>query len=118
MWIADGVVIGNDVRIQAFSFIPYGVTIEDGAFIGPRVTFTNDPKMSMDKGLWRETRVCSGAKIGAGAIIVAGVTIGANALIGAGSVVTRSVPEGETWAGNPARPLHKSGNVSQYYMEV
>jgi len=34
--------IGKNVKIQAFAFIPEGVTIEDGVFIGPHVCFTND----------------------------------------------------------------------------
>ena len=32
-----------------------------------------------------------------------GVSIGARAIVGAGAVVTKDVPEAETWAGNPAR---------------
>jgi len=44
-----------------------------------------------------------GAFIGAHITILKGVTIGQNAVIGAGSVVTRSVPTGEIWAGNPAQ---------------
>ena len=44
-----------------------------------------------------------GAFIGAHVTILKGVTIGKNAVVGAGSVVTRSVPAGEIWAGNPAR---------------
>ena len=40
--------------------------------------------------------------VGANAMILKGVTIGEKAIIGAGSVVTRNVPAGEIWAGNPA----------------
>ncbi len=43
--------------------------------------------------------------VGGGAILMPGVTIGDNATIGAGSVVTKDVADGETVAGNPARPL-------------
>ena len=46
-----------------------------------------------------------GAYIGAGAIIRQGLTIGAGATIGMGAVVTKAVPAGETWIGNPARPI-------------
>src|ERR1700761_7301818 len=41
--------------------------------------------------------------IGAHTTILKGVTIGDRSIIGAGSVVTRQVPPGEIWAGNPAR---------------
>jgi acetyltransferase-like isoleucine patch superfamily enzyme len=51
------------------------------------------------------TRVERGASIGSGAVILCGHTIGRGAIIGAGAVVTRDVPAGETWVGNPARFL-------------
>ena len=50
-----------------------------------------------------KTRVCKGATIGAGSVILPGITIGENAFIAAGSVVTKDVPAGELWMGNPAR---------------
>ena len=37
--------------------------------------------------------------------ILPGITVGSNAIVGAGSVVTRDIPEGEVWAGNPARRI-------------
>ncbi|QBF31589.1 sugar O-acetyltransferase [Thalassococcus sp. S3] len=43
--------------------------------------------------------------IGGGAIIMPGVTIGDRAIVGAGSVVTRDVPSGATFVGNPARAV-------------
>ncbi len=45
--------------------------------------------------------------IGAHSIILKGVTIGRKAIVGAGSVVSKSIPEGEVWAGNPARCIRK-----------
>jgi acetyltransferase-like isoleucine patch superfamily enzyme len=106
VWIGDTVKIGKNCKIQAFTFIPSGVTIEDNVFIGPHVCFTND-KHPKAQGEWEviQTLVKSGASIGANSTILSGITIGENSTIGAGSVVTKDVPEYETWAGNPARPL-------------
>src|SRR5713101_750885 len=84
--IQQGVVLGKNVKVEAFAFIPSGLTIEDGAFIGPHVCFTNDrnPRAVDEEGHllgaddWAivPTLVRRGASIGANATIVCGVTIG------------------------------------------
>lgn len=108
VWIGDQVVMGKNVKIQAFAFIPNGVTIEDNVFIGPHVCFTNDPKMNIvPTGHFKPTitTVGEGARIGANASIRAGVTIGKGAIIGMGAVVIKDVGDNETWVGNPARKI-------------
>lgn len=105
VWIGDNVIIGNDCKVQAFSFIPDGVCISDHVFIGPRVTFTND-KHPPSK-TWLQTMVGPHVSIGANATILPGITIGAHAVIGAGAVVTKDVPIGAVVYGNPARQARK-----------
>lgn len=45
--------------------------------------------------------------IAANCVILPGVTVGDNAIIGAGSIVNKSVPANEIWAGAPARFIKK-----------
>ena len=99
--------------MSSHTFICEGVSIEDECFIGHGVLFINDkyPRATQADGHlqterdWKvvETRVCRGASIGSGAVILCGVTIGAGALVGAGAVVTHDVAPGAVVAGVPAR---------------
>lgn len=100
-------IIGERCKIQAFAFICPGVTIEDEVFIGPHACFTNDkyPRATTNEWVPEKTLVKRGASIGAGAVILPGVTIGEHAVVAAGAVVTRSVPDGVSVAGNPAERI-------------
>lgn len=104
-FIENDVVIGDNVTVKPMVAICDGVTIEDGAFIGPHVSFTNDrhPK-SGNRGFKLErTTVKKGASIGAGSMVMAGITVGEDALAAAGSVITHSVAPGTRVFGCPAR---------------
>jgi acetyltransferase-like isoleucine patch superfamily enzyme len=102
--VGFGVKIGKNCKIQAFVFIPKGVTLEDNVFIGPATTFTNDRYPTAKAyGKFEQTTVQEGANIGAGSTIRCGITIGKGATIGAGSVVTRDVPAFSTVKGVAAK---------------
>jgi UDP-2-acetamido-3-amino-2,3-dideoxy-glucuronate N-acetyltransferase len=105
--VEGGAVLGDRVTLKCGVYVWNGVILEDDVFCGPNATFTNDnrPRSRQTPAAWAQTVVERGASIGAGAILLPGVRIGAGALIGAGAVVTKDVPAGETWVGNPARPL-------------
>jgi UDP-2-acetamido-3-amino-2,3-dideoxy-glucuronate N-acetyltransferase len=100
-----GGIVGKNCKIQAFVSIPPGVIVGDNVFIGPSVTFTND-KHPAAKQEWTQanTIVEDNVAIGANATILP-VRLGNGCVIGAGSVVTKDVPAGETWVGNPAKQL-------------
>lgn len=101
--------IGDRVTIKSGVQVWDGITIQDDVFIGPNVTFANDkyPKSKRYLSAYPQTLICEGASIGANATILPGLTIGKGAMIGAGSVVTKDVPPGEVWLGNPARYYKK-----------
>lgn len=107
VWIGKDVHIGDNCMIQAMCFIPDWVSIGNDVFIGPSVVFTNDKHPPSYGKHWARTEVGDGAVIGANATILPGIRIGKNAVVGAGSVVTKSVPDGATVIGNPAREQYK-----------
>ena len=107
--IENDVVIGDYVTIKCGVQIWDGIELEDHVMVGSNVSFTNDMYPRSHNKDWKlmRTKVCKGASIGAGSVILPGLTIGAGAMIGAGSVVTKDVPPGELWLGNPAKFVRK-----------
>jgi acetyltransferase-like isoleucine patch superfamily enzyme len=115
--IQKNATIGADCKISSHTFICEGVSIGNGVFVGHNVTFINDkyPRaLNNGGGLQSEldwavvpTHVEDGASLGSSVTVLCGVQIGHGAIVGAGSVVTKSIPAGEIWAGNPARFIRK-----------
>ena len=81
VWLMKHVHIGHDASINHGAQLAPGVTIGGYATIGQRV------------------------KIGINACVLPYITVGHDARIGAGAVVTKHVPSGQTWVGNPARHI-------------
>ncbi|MCP2001100.1 acetyltransferase-like isoleucine patch superfamily enzyme [Nitrobacter winogradskyi] len=121
MEIQVGAKIGARCKISSHTFICEGVTIEDEAFIGHGVMFTNDkqPRATTEDGRlqgvddWQvePTRVGRRASIGSNATILCGISIGDGAIVGAGAVVTRDVAPGDVVAGVPARSVKSRINA-------
>ena len=106
VFVASDVVLGDNVKVQNNVSIYTGVTVEDDAFLGPSMVFTNvvNPRSHMPrKDEYRPTLVGRGTSIGANATIVCGAVLGRYAFVGAGAVVTRDVADYALVYGNPAR---------------
>ena len=102
------VTLGENVRVQNNVSIYDGVEVEDHAFLGPSVVFTNvlNPRSEVSrKHEYRPTRVRRGATLGANATVVCGATIGEYAFVAAGAVVRGEVPAYALVAGVPARRI-------------
>lgn len=107
VYIDVGVRVGSGVKIQNGVSVFQGVTVEDDVFLGPHMTFTNDPYPRAFTSDWEvvPTWVRKGASIGANATVLCGTIVGEYALVAAGSLVSRDVQPNALVMGNPARAV-------------
>ena len=113
--IGDGVGISNSaitcwehVEIGNNVLIGSGVRIYDTDFHPLESSYRYGEKKDGSRAIHDPVYIEDGVFIGAGSIILKGVRIGKNSIVGAGSVVAKSIPEGEIWAGNPAKKVRES----------
>ena len=86
------IIIGNDCLIASnTTLVDTGHEINRSAKINTQPCIVGE--IIIDDDVW----------IGTNCAILKGVRIGKGSIIGAGSVVNKSIPEYEIWAGSPAR---------------
>ncbi|QMW05269.1 acyltransferase [Spirosoma foliorum] len=107
--------IGDHVGMSATALVCHeSITIGNNVTIGGNTVIYDTDFHSLDATIraghadnalaaTAPVLIQDGAFIGAHVTILKGVTIGHHAVIGAGSVVTKSVPARQIWAGNPAQ---------------
>lgn len=106
-------VIGPAARVGPFATVDggwKGVTRVDGwvfahSHVGHDAIVEEGAEVSTGVVLGGHSVVEKDARVGIGAVVLPFRRIGAGAIVGAGAVVTRDVPAGGVWAGNPARHL-------------
>lgn len=113
------IIIGDNVGISQAALIAHAdITIGDNVKIGGGTCVYTSDFHSLNSELRQSgedlkhrksapVTIEHDAFIGARCIILKGVTIGENSIVGAGSVVTKSIPANEIWAGNPAKFIRK-----------
>ena len=111
----QGVRIGENSVIIFPGYIdgrlPYLLEIGSNVIVSRMVTIlTHDAATAYAGDLIKvgRVRIFDHCFIGANATILCNVKIGPDSIVGAGSVVTRDIPAGEIWGGNPARFICKT----------
>lgn len=108
--IKMGLVVGNNFkRLHGTILDPshcWLITIGDDVTLAPNVhILAHDASMWTAFGYTKIAPVTIGNRvfIGAGTVVLPGVNIGNDVIIGANSTVTKDIPDGCVYAGNPAR---------------
>lgn len=109
--ICAGGIVTSNVSIGRFFHCNVQSYVAHDCVIGDFVTFA--PRVTCNGNIVVEDH----AYIGAGAVIKQGTNkrplrIGRGAVVGMGAVVTKDVPDGEIWVGNPAAPLERRSRQS------
>lgn len=109
--------VGNNVEINSLANVSCGsagntvfadnVKIDSLVHIGHDVHLGKNVEIPAGAIVGGFCEVMEGAFIGINATLRNRIVIGEKAFVGMGSVVTKSIPEGITVVGNPARPLVK-----------
>ena len=115
-WVEGSLIIGEDVGMSCCAIIcNHEIEIGNHVTIGGNTVIydtdfhTLDPETRRNKlndiqdAKWGKVKIEDSVFIGAHTTILKGVTIGENSIIGACSVVSKSIPANEIWAGNPAK---------------
>lgn len=118
--IESGLVVGKAFSYGRYCFFDpsfcFLISIGDNVTFSTRVhVLAHDASLKRTLGYSKVGKVNIGNNvfIGANTTILPGISIGDFAIIGAGSVVTKSVPAHEVWAGNPARKICSSDDYKK-----
>lgn len=100
---STAIVCNNNIRIGDNVKIGGNVVIYDTDFHSLNFLKRLNPETDLTNTISAPVLIGNNVFIGAHTTILKGIHIGDNSVIGACSVVTKSIPSNEIWAGNPAK---------------
>lgn len=103
--VGEGSYVGAGAVVASRAVVGRGVIVNYNCSVGHDVHLGDFAQLGPLANLCGRAEADTGAFVGASAVVLPGVFVGAWAVVGAGAVVTKDVPTGETWAGNPARRI-------------
>ncbi|WP_424183350.1 NeuD/PglB/VioB family sugar acetyltransferase [Actinokineospora sp. G85] len=110
--VAPGVELGAGTILLAGAVVTAPQRVGAHVVAMPHALFTHDDAVgdfvtcAGRATLAGSVEVGEAAYLGAGCLVREGVRVGAGAVLGMGAVVLSDVPDGQTWAGVPARKLY------------
>lgn len=103
--IGNGSLVASNATINPLACVGEICIINTGAIVEHECNIGNVVHIAPGTVLAGNVTVGDNSFIGANSVVRQGVTIGANVIVGAGSVVVKNIPDGEIWAGNPAKKI-------------
>jgi len=118
VYLAGRSKISKDFSMGEKGFVNTGAHFYPGVSVGRYVMFAKNvsiigddhvfdkvgvPMIFSGRPVRKKTTIGDDVWIGQNSIIMCGVSIGSGSIVAAGSVVTKNIPEGQIWAGIPAK---------------
>lgn len=112
-YIAESVIIKEGIQVFPGAIVQSGTTLGDWVLVNSGAIVEHHVEIGQGTHVAPGAVICGGVDIGpncfigAGSILREGISIAENSIIGAGAVVTKNIPSGGVFTGNPARRLVK-----------
>ncbi|NNM64041.1 MAG: acetyltransferase [Burkholderiales bacterium] len=106
--IQPGCLITAQCVVGPMAELGIGVIVNHGAVVDHDCRIGAWAHVAPGARLGGAVQVDEAALVGAGSTVLRNLRVGAGSTLGAGAVLLQDLPDGEAWAGVPARPLERA----------